>query len=85
MANIDSARNALQELRTRFIAAGIADEFRPRKIPPSDGDGLWQLVCVDAQERVILGVHSVGYRPTICDATIVARFVQRVPECDASA
>lgn len=85
MANIDSTRDALKELSRRFNAAGIGGEFRPRKMAPSEDVDVWHLVCVDAQERVILGVRSVGYRPTVCDRTTIARFVQRVPECDARA
>lgn len=72
MANIDTTRDAQEELRTRFLAAGSpGGEFRPRTRPSKAGEGWHELVCVDVGERVITGIKAVRFRPVITSATAV--------------
>ncbi len=77
MPNIDSTRDARQDLEARFRAAGSpGGEFRPRT-RPAKGEGGWtEMVCVDATGQVIAGVKAVRYRPIITGSTHVPSIEQ---------
>lgn len=72
MANIDTTRDAKEELRTRFLAAGSpSGEFRPRTRPSKAGEGWHELVCVDADGQIISGIKAVRFRPVVTSVTVV--------------
>ncbi len=52
-------------------------EFRPHFRPPTTEGELSEMVCVDEKGRVVLGVQSVSYRPTIADQVFVPKLAEQ--------
>lgn len=72
MPNIDSTRDARDDLRTRWIAAGEpTGGFRPRTRKAKDDESWTEMVCVDAHGQVIPGIKAVRFRPTVTGTTTV--------------
>ena len=78
MANLESTRDACEQLKVRFTVAGSpGGEFRPRTRRAKGGEGWTEMVCVDARGQVILGVKAVRFRPTITGTTVVLPLEQQ--------